>query len=73
MSECFSCSKGSNRRCRYGLTANYFMAWTLLNAGRRFFKCPKHELPPRVSNLIHSLKKEKEALICERNAMQRKI
>ncbi|XP_070020458.1 serine/threonine-protein phosphatase 7 long form homolog [Nicotiana sylvestris] len=52
----------------------------------RFFKCPKHEgencsywewedeeLPPRVSNLICSLKKEKEALIRERNALQKKV
>nr|XP_018631024.1 uncharacterized protein LOC108947480 [Nicotiana tomentosiformis] len=86
MSECSSSSKGSNRRCRCGLAANYFMAWTPLNAGRRFLKCPKHEdekysywewqdeeLPPRVSNLICSLKKEKEALICERNTLQKKV
>ncbi|OIT03853.1 hypothetical protein A4A49_57506, partial [Nicotiana attenuata] len=76
MSKCSSSSKGSNRRCHYGLTTNYFMAWTPLNAGRRFFKCLKHEdekysywewqdeeLPPRVSNLICSLKKEKENLV----------
>ncbi|OIT38785.1 hypothetical protein A4A49_57960, partial [Nicotiana attenuata] len=77
-SEYSSSSNGLNRRWHYGLTANYFMAWIPLNARRRFFKCPKHEdekysywvmvkieeLPPR---------KEKEALIHERNALQRKI
>ncbi|OIT21544.1 hypothetical protein A4A49_59642 [Nicotiana attenuata] len=86
MSECSSSSNGSNRRCHYKLTANYFMAWERLNARIRVFKCPKHEdekysywewqdeeLPPRVSNLICTLKKEKEALIRERNALQRKI
>ncbi|OIT34609.1 hypothetical protein A4A49_56938, partial [Nicotiana attenuata] len=86
MLQCSSSLNGSIRRCRCGLAANYFMAWTLLNAGRRFFKCPKHEdekysywewqdeeLPPRISNLICSLKMEKEALIRERKVLQRKI
>ncbi|OIT04899.1 hypothetical protein A4A49_53816 [Nicotiana attenuata] len=86
MSEYSSSSNWLNRRWHYGLTANYFMAWTPLNARRRFFKCLKHEdekysywewqdeeLPPRVSNLICCLKKEKETLIRERNALQRKI
>nr|XP_009607747.1 uncharacterized protein LOC104101903 [Nicotiana tomentosiformis] len=86
MSECSSSSKGSNMRCRCGLATNYFMEWTPSNAGRKFFKCSKHEdekyfywewqdeeLPLRVSNLICSLKKENEALIRERNILHRKV
>ncbi|XP_009764294.2 uncharacterized protein, partial [Nicotiana sylvestris] len=86
MSQSSSSLNRSIWRCRCGLAANYFMVWTPLNAGRRFFKCPKHEdekysywewqdeeVPPRISNLMCSLKKKKEALICERNVLQRKV
>ncbi|KAH0698560.1 hypothetical protein KY284_012775 [Solanum tuberosum] len=72
------------RRCHCGLNALNLMAWTDLNAGRRFYKCPrpkvtscgywewqdKQQLPPRAVTVIMDLKSKLDVMKVERNKLK---
>ncbi|KAK4736535.1 hypothetical protein R3W88_000232 [Solanum pinnatisectum] len=63
------------RRCYCGLNALNLTVWTDLNAGRRFYKCPrpkvnKQQLPPRVVTIIMDLKGKLDAMKVERNKLK---
>ncbi|KAH0660199.1 hypothetical protein KY290_029726 [Solanum tuberosum] len=73
------------RRCHCGLNALNLTAWTDLNAGRRFYKCPrpkatscgywewqdKQQLPPREVTVIMDLKGKLDVMKVERNKLKR--
>ncbi|KAK4720643.1 hypothetical protein R3W88_010876 [Solanum pinnatisectum] len=63
------------RRCYCGLNALNLTVWTDLNAGRRFYKCPRpkvnKQLPPRAITIIMDLKGKLDAMKVERNKLKR--
>ncbi|XP_060184337.1 uncharacterized protein LOC132614018 [Lycium barbarum] len=83
---CSSQDGSSKHTCLCGLAANYFTAYTLTIAGRRFYKCPRPDvdscgyfdwvdpkLPDRAANVICKLKSQVDALKFERQKLKEKI